>query len=303
MIPNIFHFIYVGGRPFSFIHYLAVLTAWKVNRPEVIYFHHTQLPTGHWWELARPMLTLHAVEPATEVYGNPVIQLAHQADVIRLRMLREFGGIYLDLDVISINPLKPFMQESCVMGIESGTGLCNAVIMAQKDAVFLERWQQSYRDFRADLWNQHSVVVPWQLAMAAPETIHIEDQYAFFYPAHNDPAHCYLWGKRPSTIKVLSRTFKNIIRLAMIRLGGSTDAVKLAFYRTFHVLRGRDWHYSQLKRSYCVHLWEGLWAKPYLNAVTPDYLLNDSSHFARALRSILTREEIESMKPPAAAIL
>lgn len=36
----------------------------------------------------------------TEVFGNPVWHYAHKADVIRLEALKEFGGIYLDVDVL-----------------------------------------------------------------------------------------------------------------------------------------------------------------------------------------------------------
>jgi len=38
MIPNIFHFCYgftkdFGGKPFSLVHYLALKSAYEINRP------------------------------------------------------------------------------------------------------------------------------------------------------------------------------------------------------------------------------------------------------------------------------
>jgi hypothetical protein len=294
-IPNIFHFIYVGGRQFSFIHLLAVLTAWKVNRPELIYFHHTEEPTGLWWEKARPMLTLHEIEPINEIYGNPIKYPAHMADVIRMQMLQRFGGVYLDLDVICINPLKPLMDREFVMGMEPGTGLCNAVILSRPGAEFLTRWQSHYRSFKSDLWNHHSVVLPWQLARTYPETIHVANQYAFFYPTHNDPVHRYLWGMQPDWYDVALRLTKNILRLVTTTLSSQRDAIKLTFYRTFHALRSAPWHYEKLRKSYCLHLWEGLWGEPYLKAVTPEFLKADGSHFAKLMREILSEEEIKGL--------
>jgi len=294
-IPSIFHFIFVGGRPFSFIHYLAVLTANKVNRPECIYFHHTELPTGVWWEKARMMLTLHKVEPIHEIYGNPIKYPAHMADVIRMQMLQQFGGVYLDLDMICINPLKPLMNKEFVMGMEPGTGLCNAVIMARPGAKFLTRWQSHYHNFNGEHWNQHSVILPWQLAGEYPEDIHVADQYAFFYPTHNDPVHHYLWGKRPNWFKVSERLAKNIFRLAAMGVSRHRDAIKLAYYRTFHALHGAGWHYERLRQSYCLHLWEGLWGEPYLKKITPEFLLKDSSHFARIMRELICEEELMAM--------
>lgn len=295
MIPNQIHFVYTGGRPFSFVHYLAVRTAWTVNRPGRILFHHTEEPTGQWWERARPMLTLHRVEPITEIFGNPVNYPAHQADVIRLRMLKALGGIYLDLDVISLNPLEPLRSHSCVMGMEPGVGLCNAVILAEPNAPFIATWLEAYRDFDARQWNRHSVQRPWQLARQMPDAIRVEDPYAFFYPSHNDPVHRYLWGERPTAGALLARVAKNVVKGTLLRLGGCDDAARLWLYGNFHVLRGSDWHARRLERAYCLHLWEGLWGERYLKRVDPQYLRHDPSPFARRLRSVLGPEAVREL--------
>ena len=285
--PKIIHFIYVGGRPFSFIHFLAVYTAWKVNNPERILFHHSEEPSGYWWECAKPYLQLNKVEPVREIFGNPVKYRAHQADVIRLQMLRKFGGIYLDLDVLCINSLDPLLRHPVTMGIEPGVGLCNAVIIAQPDADFLQRWFEEYRSFNGELWNHHAVVLPWKLALQIPAAIHVENQYAFFYPSHNDPVHRYLWGERPSVGAVLSRAGKNVIKSSLALLHGERDPVKRALYGNYHVLRGPDWHFRQLQKSYCLHLWEGLWGDRYLSKVTPAFVESDGCQFARLIRCIL----------------
>jgi hypothetical protein len=285
----------VGGRPFSFIHFLAIYTAWKVNRPEVIYFHHTEEPSGEWWRLIRPLVKLNRVPPVTEIFGRPVIYPAHKADIIRLEMLWKHGGIYLDLDVISINPFDPLLGHAFVMGIEPGTGLCNAVILAQPGAPFIERWQAQYRTFEAERWNHHSVVLPGQMAKESPELIHLADKYDFFYPTHNDPVCGYLWGEQPSLKSLAVRIGKNVVKLAGMWLAGDTDRIKRAYYQTFHGLRGKEWHYRRARKSYCLHLWEGLWGEPYLKQVGPEYLKSSKTGFARLLRCILSPEEIEGI--------
>ena len=300
MVPKLIHFIYVGGRAFSFIHFLAVYTAWKVNRPDHLYFHHTEEPTGLWWEKARPLLTLNRVDPVHEIYGNPIKYPAHMADVIRLAMLQRYGGIYLDLDIVCLRPFSPLLQNEFVMGIEPGTGLCNAVIIARQDAKFLSMWQDQYRSFDGSRWNHHSVVLPWQLAQAHPQHIHIADKYAFFYPTHNDPVHRYLWGETPTLRERAARLIKNLLRLVAAPFSGRPDAIRQAHYRTFHALRGTEWHYRRACQSYCLHLWEGLWGEPYLKAVTPQYLRESSSNFARLLRNVLTAAEIYAMEFPGA---
>lgn len=295
MIPNILHFIHVGGRPFSFIHFLSVYTAWKVNQPERIYFHHTEEPSGPWWRKAKPFLTLNQVPPVHEIYGRPIRYPAHMADVIRLEMLEHHGGIYLDLDIISLNAFQPLLHHDFVMGIEPGTGLCNAVILTRPGSAFIKHWREQYRNFDGELWNYHSVVLPWKLAQAHPEQIHVADKYAFFYPTHNDPVHAYLWGQNPTIPELAKRVSKNAAKLAAHTLLGKKDEVRLAYYQTFHALHGPDWHYRKASRSYCLHLWEGLWGEPYLKQVSPEYLRRDASHFARLLRGILSEEELSAM--------
>ncbi len=290
-VPNVIHFIYLGGRPFSFVHFLAVYTAWKINQPDVIYFHHTELPSGQWWQKAMPFVTLNRVEPIHSIHGNPIKYLAHMADVIRLEQLAQHGGIYLDLDVICINPFTPLMQNKTVMGIEAGTGLCNAVIMAKPGAQFIHEWQKSYVDFDAKKWNYHSVIFPWALAQKLPEEVYIADQYAFFYPTHNDPIHGYLWDKKPAWKPRFIRILKNVIKLAL----GKHDQIRQAYYQTFHALRGKSWHMNQLRQAYSIHLWEGLWGEPYLNQLSPQYILNSKSNFAQIMREKISEAELAAM--------
>jgi hypothetical protein len=285
----------VGGRPFSFIHFLAVYTAWKVNCPELIYFHHTELPTGIWWDKARPLLKLSQVDPVHEVYGRPVKYKAHMADVIRLAMLERHGGIYLDLDVISLNPLDPLLENDFVMGIEPGTGLCNAVILTRPGSTFLMRWRSQYRSFDSERWNFHSVVLPWELARSYPSDIHVADKYAFFYPTHNDPVSEYLWGGHPRLHTRALRLSKNALKLALNFARGQRDAVQRAQDATFHALFGGRWHYRRAARSYVIHLWEGLWGERYLKQVTPEYLRHSESNFASLLRGILSDHELQDM--------
>ena len=297
MIDPVIHFVYVGGRAFSFIHFLAIYTAWKVQRPQRIYLHCSESPQGEWWLKAQPLVTINRVAPVREVDGNAVHYPAHQADVIRLEMLLRHGGIYLDLDVLSLRALTPFLQHDFVMGMEAGAGLCNAVIMTRPDAPFLRRWRAAYRDFNGEQWSRHSVQLPWRLACERPQDIHVADQFAFFHPGHNDPTHPYLWGEQPSLPALALRTAKNLARLAA-GLFVPQDAARRAVYTSFHALRPQRWHLQRLRQSYCLHLWEGLWGERYLSRVTPDYLAHSDSHFARVLRDILSPDEIAAMARP-----
>jgi Glycosyltransferase sugar-binding region containing DXD motif len=189
-VPSVFHFIHLNcpesshERRFSLVHYLAIESCRQVNRPEVMNLYFNTEPSGQWWERARPYLNLIPVKAPEEIFGIPLRHPAHKADVLRLQVLLETGGIYLDLDVLCLRPFAALQKFDVVLGEECGVGLCNAVILAKPNAQFIQRWLEGYRTFSADDWNGHSVRLPMRLAREMPEHIHIVDCQKFFWPMY-----------------------------------------------------------------------------------------------------------------------
>lgn len=201
MIPNIAHFLYgfvpdFGGKAFSLVHFIAVKSAYVVNNPDCINFYYKYEPTGEWWERAKRYLNLVKVEPPTEISGSPLRHPAHQADVVRLQVLLEFGGIYLDIDTICMKPLTPLLQHQFVLGqqgINGERGLGNAVILSEKGSSFAAEWLNGF-DPRTSLWHgfrstgfdeywaEYSVRYPAFLANLMPEHIHVEKHDSFYWP-------------------------------------------------------------------------------------------------------------------------
>jgi hypothetical protein len=225
VIPNIFHFVFgmaedFGGRPFSLSHYLAIKSAIELNKPDLVYFHFEYEPSGEWWDKAKSLVRPKKIKTPGSFMERPLIHLAHKADVVRLLALKETGGIYLDLDTISVKPLTDLLDNAFVIGQElkaarvpknqrqkmkfnfrkklgliknsdSGTtGLCNAVLLSEKNSDFVNYWLAEYKSFRSKgrdkYWNEHSVKVPNRLAAIHPESITKLSPYAFHYPLYDE---------------------------------------------------------------------------------------------------------------------
>jgi hypothetical protein len=83
-------------------------SALVILKPEIIYFHYVHEPTGWYWQQFKDRveqsgttrLQLVKQRDVTEIFGNPVEHFAHKADVLRLEALRDYGGVYLDVDVL-----------------------------------------------------------------------------------------------------------------------------------------------------------------------------------------------------------
>lgn len=189
LIPNEFHFIFglspdFGGRPFSLVHYVAIAACQQVNKPTRINMFYEYLPQGEWWERARPMLTLRKVRAPDSIHGRPIVSFAHKADVMRLHILKELGGVYLDIDVICIEPFTDLRHNDCVLGEELGVGLCNAVILSKPEATFISLWLAGYSSFSNGQWNEHSVKLPSRLAQGRKD-ICVLGPKIFFWPMWN----------------------------------------------------------------------------------------------------------------------
>lgn len=208
-IPNIVHMIFgldhtytgkfINRQPkWSYIHYLSVVSAWRNIKPRSIMFHHGNLPAGKWWDLSKPYLTLVRARNVTEIFGVPVRHFAHKADIIRLEVLKKYGGIYLDADVVTLRSFDSLRKHSVVMARQhvrkTKIEICNAVILATPNAPFLERMYQSYsRDFKPDeCYACHSVILTGMLAKQYPKEIHVEPADTFFRPGHLAPEQLFV---------------------------------------------------------------------------------------------------------------
>lgn len=265
-VPHILHYIFglssdFGGKPFGFVQYLAISSAIQTLSPDtVIYFHHIYEPTGWYWDQVKPRLTLVKTRDVKEVFGRPVTHFAHKADVIRLEVLRDQGGIYLDLDVLVLKPFDGFFREDFVMGVEAGwepgtiEGLCNAVMISRPYAPFVTRWIEQYRTYDDVAWNAHSVALPLRLSERYPQDITVMDKYTFFYPLY------------------FERHFESV--------HGDGKAVPR----------------HDFSQQFAYHMWETLAYEKYLKDLDPIKVYERDTAFTRLARRWISKDAVESFR-------
>ncbi|GAB4197013.1 MAG: hypothetical protein OHK0022_14990 [Roseiflexaceae bacterium] len=265
MIPNIFHFVCIGDKPFSLIDYLAVKSAAVVNRPEQIFCYYERPPSGIWWEKALRYLEPVPVVPPAAIGGQPLLHPAHKADVIRLQKLIEHGGVYLDLDVICVRPFAPLYQHAFVLGRQGEqwiAGLGNAVILSEPEAHFARKWLEGFdpatshwHGFRSrgrdEHWDELSVRYPLFLAERYPEHIHILGHKHFYWPS----------------------------------------------YHRSHLVLLFEQRWDTFDESFCHHLWATHSWDDYLQHISPEFILNADCNFSRIARTFLLDEELEPYSP------
>jgi len=199
VVPNIVHYVYSlagDAREIQYFQYLAVRSALLTLKPDLILFHHARgfPPHGPYWDLLAQHIVLSPIDPPADVFGRPLTHYAHKADVIRLQVLLQYGGIYLDIDTFALRSFRQvgLLRKSAVLAMEEHWhkwasfwepgGLCNAVIVAEPESPFLRRWLATYSSFDDNDWARHSVQLPWDMALAYPQEVTVLDNRAMFYP-------------------------------------------------------------------------------------------------------------------------
>jgi len=125
-IPKLIHYVWVGGRPLP-ARFLRNIGTWKRHNPDY---------------------TIVCWDERSIDSSDPYIARAREerawaklSDFVRLQVIRDFGGIYLDTDVEVIRPLNALLIEHCFFGYQSPFAedelVCNAVIGARPQHPFI----------------------------------------------------------------------------------------------------------------------------------------------------------------------
>lgn len=185
--PKIIHFIWMSnGAPFelSLIHYIAIKSAATVNPSYKIILHTDGKPTGLYFDKLKDRIEINYVEPINSVYGIEISRFEHKSDVLRLNILRKMGGVYLDLDIITLRSFDSLLTNKAVMGreVHERESVCNAVVISPKNGYFINQWLKEYKNFHNNQWNEFSCVAPYDLSRTMQDHVSILYEKAFFNP-------------------------------------------------------------------------------------------------------------------------
>ncbi|ELU02941.1 hypothetical protein CAPTEDRAFT_222887 [Capitella teleta] len=193
VVPNLVHYIWFNTetRPLQFHHMLSILSAHRVLAPDVIYFHTNFEPKGKYWEMVKKIPSLKIVhrEPPTSLFGvrikDPLFYTSH-SNVDRIKILMEYGGIYLDFDTLVLSPFEELRKHPCTIAQEVETKACGCIIVCSKHSFFLTLWINSYiDDYRVDEWAYNTGQVPFNLAQRYPQLVNV-NKGRMVYPSYKE---------------------------------------------------------------------------------------------------------------------
>ena len=103
MIPKIIHQIWLGPNSIP-RRLLKARKTWQELHPEWEHKLWTAWPEGGYTDSDHPF-------PDIEPFSNTLSSWAQCADLLRLELIRRYGGIYVDMDIVAFKPIDDLVQD------------------------------------------------------------------------------------------------------------------------------------------------------------------------------------------------
>ena len=173
IVPNIVHYILLEQHFISFAHYITLKSVIRNQKPDKIMIHcDCYKVDGKCWnhiiiEENNINIQIRKIEIPDAIFGQELSQtykLWHASDILRINVLLDFGGIYLDRDVYVTKSLNRFRLYEMTAGIETddkGKKLFGSQVqIANKNASFLLKYLETHKDYDPDQWYYNAGYLP-----------------------------------------------------------------------------------------------------------------------------------------------
>ncbi|OAA79393.1 glycosyl transferase [Akanthomyces lecanii RCEF 1005] len=178
-IPNIAHFVYIlsdpdnGTFPFKFSHLISVYGAWRRWQPDVLYLHTNVAASssavlqarageqGKWAQrlFNMPGLVINTISAPTHTNrGQELKHMEHRSDFVRVKVVHDFGGVYMDMDVHALRDMRPLREAGykAVAGRQGGGLLNSGTFLAAKGSKATRMWTERMHEVYDGRWTTHS---------------------------------------------------------------------------------------------------------------------------------------------------
>lgn len=216
VIPNIVHYVWVlekadGVLEFQFKHFVSIYSSFLYLQPDSIYIHTNAYdsvilaakndPVNLWTRkiFDIPGVKVRLIDVPTHTrHGVKLEHLEHRSDFVRPGILREFGGVYLDFDVVPIRDMKPLRESGFrhVFGHELHEKVNNGVMLAVKGSHFMDIFDRDQHEAFNGWWIEHSVHQLTRMAnafIAIPNEVLIMERHAFIPDGWDEERHARLF--------------------------------------------------------------------------------------------------------------
>jgi FkbM family methyltransferase len=185
-IPKIIHLLYFGETEFYNFHHRCIHSMIQYMPEYEIRIYNTREPPAenqYWQDIkSHPRVRIHKMDAPQFYDGFELKHFQYKADVTRLELLYEHGGVYLDIDMIIVRPFHEIFASGHSFYISEeregsngrGSGaLINAFLAAKPKNEFIKLWLNEFKSgLRLGIWAHHIRDSNKQLIEKNPHYMH-----------------------------------------------------------------------------------------------------------------------------------
>ena len=163
-IPKLVHLIYFKERDFELYHYICILNMiHHMSEYKFILYNDVEPEGNKYWDLLKENSSIeikHYPRPTT-FDGLSVHHVQYAADITRLELLYEHGGIYMDLDMLILKNFDSLLTKNnndLYISYEGGNDgpLINSILISKPKNEFIKIWLDSFKTgLRMETWAYH----------------------------------------------------------------------------------------------------------------------------------------------------
>jgi hypothetical protein len=182
IVPNIFHYINLNQTEIGFGQFLSILSVWVNHKPDNIILHCNHCKySGKYWDALNNITELKSIiktrflyDYKEKIFRNRLGWIQHKSDVLRVLVIMNLGGIYLDNDQIVINSLNKYRKYEMAVSWESDNhGIGSQILIANKNARFLRAMFDQYRDrYQPECWYCNGGYEPQKILLKHRYLVH-----------------------------------------------------------------------------------------------------------------------------------
>lgn len=174
-IPKLIHLIYLKQRPLNSYNYKCINSVIKHMSDYKIIIHNDIEPNDSEWEILKTNknVSIHKVDRIKKYKDIQINHIQYESDIIRLQILYEFGGVYLDTDIYILKNFDELIKDYNVFYCQENPGsLINCVLCSEPKNEFINilmsnleiglrmnSWAWHIRDFPKLLLNNNSYFI------------------------------------------------------------------------------------------------------------------------------------------------
>lgn len=168
-IPKIVHLIYLNQRPLRSYNYRCIKSIIEFLPDYTIIIHNDIEPECDEWLSIKKFCIIKKVDRIKNFNGIPIDHIQYEADIIRLQVLYEYGGIYMDTDVLLFKDISTVFTQGLYYCQESEGVLTNCVLASNPKNDFLKILLNSFNTgLRMECWAWHIRDMPKLLLALRP---------------------------------------------------------------------------------------------------------------------------------------